>query len=223
MNDKQCNSNYPGVENLILFEHILETKVSSPNVFPPKENIFRTLSLKKLVRALDLPISFEAFLKFNHASIETYGFCTATPSKILWQAGQFLGGDEAQKIGTNKATPLATSHQVASSLKRAIAKMEDVTLEKEKSQKRIKQEGQYLASNTDDKDVAMDVYNERLYSLCKDGIQSKTLDQRFSVIRENVMLIWYRRLMTRSFTRYLSHTYGSTWRCYFCEARRPCN
>ena len=61
VNDNQCNSIYPGVENMIPFEHILETKVSAPNVFLPKENKLRTLSLKELVRALDLTL----FLKLS--------------------------------------------------------------------------------------------------------------------------------------------------------------
>ena len=63
--------------------------------------MLRTLSLKELVGALDLPISFEAFLKINHASIERYGFTTATPSKILWQVGQFFG---EMKIGRSDWT-----------------------------------------------------------------------------------------------------------------------
>ena len=53
--------------------------------------MLRILSLKELVVVLDLPISFEAFLKINHGSIERYGSLQLDPQRYSGKQVSFLG------------------------------------------------------------------------------------------------------------------------------------
>ena len=119
-----------------------------------------------------------------------------------------------------------TQDPVVSSLKRAIARMENLTLKNKRSQKRNRHKKSRLESRevgeakAGESDVEMVVHNEILYCLCKEGILMETLDHMFSVIREKFILTWYRRLTTRSLIRYVFHIYGNIWVWVLNHARK---
>ena len=98
INLKQERASYSSVDHQIPFANIQDVKVSDPSAFSPVQNILKSLSLKELVGALDLPISFEKFFKNKHTYIERYGYVGATPSKIFWQVVKFFKGVKSKQV-----------------------------------------------------------------------------------------------------------------------------
>ena len=62
-----------------------------------------------------------------------------------------------------------------------------------------------------DADIDKNIQDKRVYSWCDEGSISEVFSRQLEVIREKLMVPWYRRLMMRSLRRYLTLIYGVDW------------
>ena len=68
------------------------------------------------------------------------------------------------------------------------------------------------AAKVDDVGVDLEVQNRKVKEWCVGSVRDNSdLNMKIHVIREKFLLRWYRRLVTRSFARYLTGVYREDW------------
>ena len=139
-----------------------------------------------------------------------FAICRSSPAKLVLKMLQTYFLETNSNI-LPEPKPIETSLEQAlklfSNLHESKTQKENVLLEAEETSDGVAMK----AVKADDANAEVSLWNIKLCKTVKISYQPLIHDKPLEVLREKFMMFWYRRLLLRSFLRYLRNEYGSIY------------